>query len=291
MSVNFPPQLADWICHNLDRGCAPVDLIRGMQQEGFAPEVASGLVQAFVDARTNGAPLPRDSVIIDDRGEGYLYETPRLPAGPILRTHDRDVPVAMRLERPVAAVLDDVLSIDECERLIALARPRLQPSTIVDPETGEDRTAEHRDSEGMFFHLNETPFIANLDRRISALMNCPVENGEGLQVLRYGPRAKNTPHFDFLIPSNPANKASLARSGQRISTMVIYLNQVERGGETVFPEVGLAVLPRQGSAVYFEYGNSRRQVDPLSVHAGAPVIAGEKWAMTKWMRERPFVAG
>jgi len=169
-----------------------------------------------------------------------------------------------------------------------LARGRLCPSTVVDPHSGQDKVAQHRDSEGMFFELCENPFIARLDRRISALMNCPLEHGEGLQVLRYGPQARNTPHFDFLVPSHDANRASLARSGQRISTLVVYLNDVGAGGETVFPEVGLAVTPKRGNAVYFEYANSRRQVDPLSVHAGAPVVQGEKWALTKWMREKPF---
>ena len=188
------------------------------------------------------------------------------------------------------ALLESVLSPTECDELIALARPRLKPSTVVDPYTGEDKIAEHRDSEGMFFELNETPFIARLDRRISELMNCPVENGEGLQVLRYGKLAKNTPHFDFLQPSNQKNRDSLLRSGQRISTLVIYLNTVESGGETVFPKLGLAVSAKQGNAAYFEYGNSLRQVDPKSAHAGAPVYAGEKWAVTKWMRERRFIS-
>ena len=72
---------------------------------------------------------------------------------------------------------------------------------------------------------------------------------------------------------------------------MIYLNTVESGGETVFPEIGLAVSAKKGNAAYFEYGNSLRQVDPKSVHAGAPVYAGEKWAVTKWMRERRFISG
>jgi prolyl 4-hydroxylase len=142
----------------------------------------------------------------------------------------------------------------------------------------------------MFFRPAETPLIALLDRRVADLMNCPLENGEGLQVLRYGAGGHTAPHFDFLIPSNPTNEASLKRSGQRLSTLMIYLSDVTRGGETVFPEVGLAVTPRKGNAVYFEYANSRQQLDARSLHAGAPVIEGEKWAVTKWMRTRPFVA-
>jgi prolyl 4-hydroxylase len=120
-------------------------------------------------------------------------------------------------------------------------------------------------------------------------MNCPLRNGEGLQLLHYHPGARSAPHFDFLTPGNAANEASLARSGQRVSSLVIYLNDVERGGATVFPEIGLAVTPRQGHAVHFEYANSRGDVDLSSVHAAEPVEAGEKWVLTKWMREREFV--
>jgi prolyl 4-hydroxylase len=108
-------------------------------------------------------------------------------------------------------------------------------------------------------------------------------------VLRYGPSTRTTPHFDFLIPSNAANRASLARSGQRVSSLVIYLNHVASGGETVFPEIGLSVVPQPGNAVYFEYTNSQQQVDYKSLHAGAPVLEGEKWAVTKWMRTQRFV--
>jgi prolyl 4-hydroxylase len=291
LQINFSAELRTWIIHNLRRGCAENDLVNSMIQQNFQADIAFGLVQAFSQALRLGVEPPVGSVEIESALEAYQYQTPRLSAEPVIRTWDRDVPVLMRLQQPVVALLESVLSDAECDELIALARPRLKPSTIVDPMTGENRATEHRDSEGMFFRLNETPFIARLDRRISELMNCPVENGEGLQVLRYGVQAKNTPHFDFLSPSNQTNLDSLARSGQRISTLVVYLNNVGRGGETDFPEVGLSVLPKKGNAAYFEYANSLRQLDHKSVHAGAPVFAGEKWAMTKWMRERRFVAG
>lgn len=97
----------------------------------------------------------------------------------------------------------------------------------------------------------EQPALAVLG--ISRLMNAPVENGEGLQVLRYGPGGHSAPHFDFLVPSNTANEASLARSGQRMSTLIVYLNDVPQGGATAFPAIGLSVTPRRGNAVYFEY--------------------------------------
>jgi prolyl 4-hydroxylase len=290
MIVNFSPELGAWIQHNLVRGCNLNDLVKTMVEQQFDPGIAKALVDAFVLAHRQDLPVPTDFIEMESADDSYVYETPRLPAGGVIPANDREIRVLLRMAQPFIAVLENVLSPAECQKIIDLARPRLSPSTVVDPLSGENKVAEHRDSEGMFFSLNETPFIAGLDRRISEIMNCPVENGEGLQVLRYGTHTKNTPHFDFLAPSNQANLDSLARSGQRISTLVVYLNEVAAGGETVFPELGLSVSPKPGNAVYFEYTNSLQQVDLKSVHAGAQVHQGEKWALTKWMRERRFIS-
>jgi prolyl 4-hydroxylase len=290
ITVKLSSELKAWVTHNLDRGCRPDALIQSMIAEKFEPAVARGIVDVFVRVRTTGTPLAGDTLILETAQPPYTHEPSRLPPGGMLRTADRAVPVLMRVQRPAIAVLANVLSTEECEQLIALARPRLTPSTVVDPSTGANRVAEHRNSEGMFFRLGETPFIAALDRRLSQIMNAPMEHGEGLQVLRYGPGTRSTPHFDFLVPSNATNRQSLARSGQRVSSLVVYLNEVPQGGETAFPEAGVSVSPHPGHAVYFEYCNSRGELDPLSLHAGAPVIEGEKWAVTKWMRERRFVS-
>ena len=174
------------------------------------------------------------------------------------------------------ALVADVMSQEECAALIELARPRLAPSTVVDPTTGQDTVAQYRNSVGMFFRLRESDLVARLDRRISDFMGLPVEHGEGFQVLRYSPGGQTSPHFDFLVPSNAANQASIARSGQRVSTLIIYLNDVESGGETVFPETGWSVIPRRGHGVHFEYANSLGQVDRRTLHAGQPVFHGEK---------------
>jgi len=289
--VKISPELRTWIDHNLDRGCAPEQLIEGMIVERFEPAVARSLVEAFVLARAAGSRVAGDTLTLDLTVPVQAEELSRIAPGNDILAAGCIIRVLARIARPTIAVLSGVLSAPECDQLIELARPRLKPSTVVDPETGVDRVAPHRNSEGMFFRPAETPFIAHLDERLSQLMNSPIENGEGLQVLRYGPGTQSAPHFDFLIPSNATNHRSLARSGQRISSLVIYLNDVQSGGETIFPELGLSVCPQRGNAVYFEYCDSHSRVDPRSLHAGAPVVAGEKWAATKWMRQRPFVSG
>jgi prolyl 4-hydroxylase len=194
------------------------------------------------------------------------------------------------MQRPAAVLLDGFLTEEECAGLVALAQPRLTRSSVVDPVTGRDVVAGHRSSDGMFFRRGETALIERIESRIALLTGHPAEHGEGLQMLHYETGAESTPHYDYLMPGSDANRASVARSGQRVGTLLMYLNDVEAGGETVFPQCGWSVVPRRGQAFYFEYGNGRGQCDPLSLHASLPVRSGDKWVATKWIRTQRFVA-
>jgi prolyl 4-hydroxylase len=299
--VRFAPALGDWIADHLAQGVAPSALIETMQEREMAPAVARAIVAAFLEAQRSGLPRPVDAIEIEDDSKvhiddggpassGYRTQPLRLATGHLIDAGDRQVRVALRLERPALAVLAGVLDADECAELITLARPRLEPSTVVDPQSGHDVVAATRGSFGMFFRARETPFIERLEERLARLMNVPLAHGEGLQVLHYPQGAGSAPHFDFLLPSHAANRASIARSGQRTATLVAYLNHVPSGGETLFPAVGLAVAPQRGHAVHFEYCNRFGELDHASVHASHAVEQGEKWVATKWVRERPFVA-
>jgi len=291
--VRFQPELGAWLVAGLDEGGGPAAMVKTMIEERMNPAVAQAIVDAFVNARRAEQPVPVDQIIVDDETPVFLREPSRLELGraavPQLGTGDATVRVLARGGGPNLALLGGVMTPDECAQLIALARPRLGPSQVVDPQTGADVTASYRNSTGMFFRLEEAPFIARLDRRLSLVMNSPVENGEGLQVLRYGEGGATAPHFDYLLPTNDANRASIARSGQRIATLLIYLNEVEAGGETVFPHAGFNVTPQPGNGIYFESCNSLGQLDRQSLHAGRRVTKGEKWVVTKWMRQRRFV--
>ena len=138
----------------------------------------------------------------------------------------------------------------------------------------------------MFFQPGEFPVCARLEARLAKLLDWPLENGEGLQILRYRPGAEYTPHYDYFDPAEPGTPAILKRGGQRLASIVCYLNTPEAGGATVFPEAGLEVAPVQGNAVFFSY--DRPHPSTRTLHGGAPVIAGEKWVATKWMREGRF---
>ena len=287
--IRFAPQLGQWLTGHLDRGQQPSALVDTMRQQGMDERAAAAIVAAFVQARERGVPPPVDSIEAPD-DPAAAAPASRLAPGTRLDAGDREIAVHMRTEDPVVAALGNVLDADECRTLIELARPRLKPSTLVDPMTGQDVVSDKRTSWGMFFRLEENEFIARIDRRLSRLMNLPLENGEGLQVLHYPTGAGSEPHFDYLQPTSAAHRESVARSGQRVSTLVTYLNDVPAGGQTIFPALGWATSPLRGNAVYFEYGDDRGQVDARSLHASMPVTQGEKWVVTKWMRQRRFVS-
>lgn len=270
-TVNLEREVHDWIARNLGRGVPPQAVIQELMKQGTEPEVASAAVRAVAQSLE------------------YVPDPLRIAAGPRLLAADREARVLARVQRPAAALLSGLLDRQECAALIELGRPRLTRSTVVDPVTGQDIVAGHRSSDGMFFQLAENPLVAAIEQRIAALTGIPAENGEGLQLLRYSQGAQSTPHFDYVQPRNEANRESIARSGQRIATLIMYLNDVEAGGETVFPATGFQVAPVAGQALYFESANRALQCDPLSLHAGAPVGSPEKWIATKWLRSQRFV--
>ncbi|MGJ7554253.1 2OG-Fe(II) oxygenase [Variovorax sp. RB3P1] len=286
--VRFSPDLGRWLTHNLDAGQVPQSLVAAMRAQGMNERPAQAIVAAFVDARQRGGAMPADAIELPD--EARSRPAARLAPGTRILAGDREIVVHSRGEDPVLAALGNVVDADECTSIIDMARPRLKPSTLVDPMSGRDVVSDKRTSWGMFFRLEENDLVARLDRRLSMLMNLPLENGEGLQVLYYPTGAGSEPHHDYLAPTNAASRESIARSGQRVSTLVTYLNEVPDGGQTVFPQLGLAVSPIRGNACYFEYCDDKGRVDARSLHASATVTRGEKWVMTKWMRERRFVA-
>ncbi|WP_303674380.1 2OG-Fe(II) oxygenase [Vampirovibrio chlorellavorus] len=190
--------------------------------------------------------------------------------------------------QPRILTLPNFLSDEECAHLIERARPKIAPSTTVDPETGEFILVEARSSTSTYFMIRETPTITGIEDRIALLLGLPVENGEGLQVLNYSVGQEYRPHFDFFDPNLKGSATVMASGGQRVATCILYLNDVEEGGETHFPELDIRVRPQKGSALLFINVTQEGEVDRKTLHASLPVIAGEKWISTKWVREREY---
>lgn len=269
-----------WIREALAAGNGPADLLLTMKQNQFDEAVAR---EAIVTALFGSAVAPaaaHASALTPFRG--------RLAQGHVLHTPDRDIRVLLRIAQPTIAVLDHVLSDEECDALLGMATPRLERSAVVGAADGANTVMDIRTSDGAYFQRAENELIRRIDARTAAIMRLPEDRGEGLQVMRYGVGGEYMPHFDYFPPDEQGSQPHLATGGQRVSTLIMYLHDVEAGGETIFPRIDFSYVPRKGQALYFEYTDAEGSLDPLSLHGGAPVLSGEKWIVTKWMRERAF---
>ena len=179
-------------------------------------------------------------------------------------------------EKPLIITFDNVLNDKECDELIALSKERLSRSKI----GAERQTNTMRTSSGMFFKEDENPLVSEIEKRISIIMGIPNDHAEGLQILHYAPNQEYKAHHDYFSSNSRAAK------NNRISTFILYLNDVEAGGETYFPKLDISIAPKKGSAVYFEYFYQNKTWNELTLHGGASVTKGEKWVATQWMRRQ-----
>jgi prolyl 4-hydroxylase len=196
--------------------------------------------------------------------------------------------VAMRIAAPDIVLLDNFMTHAECDDLCAQSVSTLTKSKVIDDATGDSVAHDARSSLGTYFSLGQTPLVQTIEARLSEITNTPVVNGEGLQILNYAGGGEYRPHFDYFPVEKEGGRIHAAKGGQRIITVIMYLNDVAAGGATIFPNINLNIYPKKGSALYFSYFNSKAQVDPATLHGGAPVIQGEKWIATKWIREREY---
>lgn len=275
------PELRKWIVEQAEAGHSAESVVKAMLASGWSEDVAVEAMESTLRAHLEGkaqlqglppaVPVPDPSL-----EESPLY----IDAG------DRRVAVLQSMYNPRVVVFGGLLSDQECEQLIALAKPRLARSLTVATKTGGEEVNADRTSYGMFFQRGENELVRRIEQRIARLVNWPEENGEGLQILQYGPGAEYKPHYDYFDPAEPGTPTILRRGGQRVGTIVMYLAEPAKGGGTVFPDVHMEVAPKRGNAVFFSY--ERAHPSTHTLHGGAPVLEGEKWIATKWLRERRF---
>lgn len=203
--------------------------------------------------------------------------------------------------KPRAFLHKGFLSEEECEHMIVLARDKLEKSMVADNDSGKSVMSQVRTSSGMFLEKHQDEIVGRIERRIAAWTFLPEENGEAIQILHYENGEKYEPHYDYFHDKN-----NQALGGHRIATVLMYLSDVIKGGETIFPNSeakltqekddtwsdcaknGYAVKPEIGDALLFFSLHLDATTDPGSLHGSCPVIEGEKWSATKWIHVRSF---
>lgn len=200
---------------------------------------------------------------------------------------------------PRALYFPNFATIEQCQGIIKMAKADLKPSSLAlrKGETAEN-TKGIRTSSGMFISASEdkTGILDLIEEKIAKATMIPRTHGEAFNVLRYEIGQSYHSHYDAFDPSQYGPQKS-----QRVASFLLYLSDVEEGGETMFPFesaqnmdanydfrkcIGLKVKPRRGDGLLFYSLFPNGTIDPTSIHGSCAVIRGEKWVATKWIRDQ-----
>lgn len=283
-NIQIPADILAWLEHN--KRCSQIDLYNSLTTAGHPADKSKFWIESFFTnlsaKETQAAELANHFFPQEDFG-------PHFPNA--LKSSDLGLhPIGLVYGRPRILHVHNVLTHAECDELVEASRPKLEPSTVVSDSGNDNRTVDtsSRSSYGTYFNKGATNLVSTIEKRLSELFRFPIDNGEPLQILNYGLGAQYKPHFDYFDTNTAGGKANVGKAGNRVATIIMYLNDVDLGGATIFPDVGLSVLPLKGSAVYFDYMMPNGALDALSLHGGAPVQEGSKWIATKWVRQLPY---
>lgn len=188
---------------------------------------------------------------------------------------------------PVVCVVDEFLPTADCRHVIEHVAGRLDPAKV--SRLGENAASDKRTNRVAWVPHDETPVVRSLVDRLAGLVGVPADHAESLQVVHYATGQEYLAHFDAWDVTTEKGQEKTQLGGNRVLTALVYLNEVGAGGGTAFPELDLEVAPVPGRLCLFHDldadGIGRH---PRSLHAGLPVLAGEKWACNLWFRERAY---
>jgi len=180
--------------------------------------------------------------------------------------------------------VQDFMTPTECEELIALIDKGRQPSGLL---------AKHSDPD---FRTSDScnlspydPLVEKIENRICALMGLDPRHGETLQGQVYEIGQQFKAHHDHFMKGSIYWDDMMKQGGQRSWTAMIYLNEPAAGGQTEFPIAGMTVTPRRAMLVLWNNMQPDGTPNPATLHASLPVIAGTKYIVTKWFREKFWV--
>lgn len=182
--------------------------------------------------------------------------------------------------QPLILRYHDFITEREVNIIKTLARPKLSRAKVLDPVSGKKFSAEVRVSKSAWLSEDEDPLITQINRRIADVTGLDLDTAEELQVANYGIGGQYEPHYD----SKLANDSDFQLRGGRIATVLIYMTDVDIGGATVFPNIGAALQPKRGSAVFWFNLLRNGNEDVRTLHAACPVFVGNKWVANKWIR-------
>ena len=189
-----------------------------------------------------------------------------------------------RFDREQIYEFDNLLTDEDCDQIINMARPKLTKSGVLN-DSGFD---DSRTSTNTFLPSN-TAVTEKIDKLVYDILKIPIENYEELQVVNYKPGQQYKAHYDACDNEPICIKDTERMGSLRYATFLLYLNDDLEGGETEFPYKNMKVKPKKGKGVlFFNLNDDNTERRYNSFHGGTPPTSGEKWMCNKWIRLKPI---
>ena len=215
-------------------------------------------------------------------------ESPRIITVPIVETFEDSPKVC---NNTFVIELPSLLTTEQCDALrSASIKKGMNDSTVGEINSELDKNS--RSSTQAWFNQEEnkvTKFIESKALELVGRMpDCfgkvtVADNFEEIQVVRYTKDGKYDPHYDGTECGEGFEAPCL--KNQRMATLLIYLNDDFEGGQTRFPNLNRSIKPKKGSAVFFCVSDPKTgMLFRETLHGGDPVLVGEKWIATQWIR-------
>ncbi|CAM1291323.1 P4HA2 (predicted) [Pycnogonum litorale] len=181
---------------------------------------------------------------------------------------------------PVVVIYHDVLSDREADYLKASAYSDLEVPKTKSSQDLEEGVSFRRTGKMAFLTEADDPYLQKLTDRIEDITGIDTTYAESWQVVNYGIGGHYETHFDYY----DFDKRNISfPGGDRMGTMLFYLNDVASGGRTVFPILGIGYKPEKGSALFWYNLRRNGEGDPRTIHAACPILSGTKWIANKWL--------
>ncbi len=180
---------------------------------------------------------------------------------------------------PQIKIYQNFLSETDCKKLINLSNGKLKQACVGNGTRNVVRTGSN-----FFINKGKNKFTLNITNKISEVIGISSKNATNLQIVNYMKNQTYAYHYDA-FPKNEKGKLITCKEEiyQRNISIICYLNNVKKGGETYFPKIDLYIKPELGKMLVFS--NTLKNTNdrhPNSIHAGLPVYEGEKWILVCW---------
>lgn len=191
--------------------------------------------------------------------------------------------------------INNFITDKECDYIISISKDNLQRSQV---GTGKPITSNVRTSMNYYLtkkKINNNLVLKELSKKIAEISGCPIDNQEPFVVLKYEKGDYYDSHYDTMncewAPNTEEIELCLKerkKRGTRVKSCIIYLNTVEKGGSTIFPNHGTYVSAIKGKFVLWNNKNFT-VTESCALHMGSPPLKGTKWILVTWIRDKPWI--